>query len=70
VIAIELLAATQGLDFRHPLKSSEPLEAAAYEIRRLVKPYDRDRYFAPDIAAIAAHVRSGAFRNYVSGLLA
>jgi histidine ammonia-lyase len=70
VIAIELLAATQGLDFRHPLKSSEPLEAAAHEIRRLVKPYDRDRYFAPDIAAIAAHVRSGAFRNYVSGLLA
>ncbi len=28
VVAIELLAATQGLDFRHPLKSSAPLEGS------------------------------------------
>jgi histidine ammonia-lyase len=69
VVAIELLAATQGLDFRHPLTSSEPLEAAAHEIRALVLPYDRDRYFAPDIAAITAHVRSGALRKYASALL-
>ena len=61
VVAIELLAATQGLDFRHPLRSSEPLEAAAQEIRA--------RYFAPDIAAITAHVRAGHLRKYVSGLL-
>jgi histidine ammonia-lyase len=69
VVAIELLAATQGLDFRHPLTSSEPLEAAAHEIRGLVGAYDRDRYFAPDIAAITAHVRSGALRKYVPALL-
>jgi histidine ammonia-lyase len=69
VVAIELLAATQGLDFRHPLKSSEQLEAAAQEIRGLVGAYDRDRYFAPDIAAITAHVRSGALRKYVPALL-
>ncbi len=62
VVAIELLAAAQGLDFRRPLKSSAPLERAAQEIRALVRPYDRDRYFAPDIAAITAYVRSGAFR--------
>lgn len=62
VVAIELLAACQGLDFRRPLKSSAPLERAAQEIRALVRPYDRDRYFAPDIAAITNHVRSGAFR--------
>ena len=69
VVAIELLAATQGLDFRHPLKSSDALEDAAQGIRALVKPYDRDRYFAPDIAAIANHVRSGAFRKYVPELI-
>ncbi len=65
VIAIELLAAAQGLDFRRPLKSSAPLERAAQEIRALVRPYDRDRYFAPDIAAITAYVRSGACRALV-----
>ncbi len=69
VVAIELLAATQGLDFRHPLTSSGPLEAAAQEIRALVGRYERDRYFAPDIAAITAHVRAGHLRKYVSGLL-
>ncbi|GAA0525105.1 histidine ammonia-lyase [Rhizomicrobium palustre] len=65
VVAIELLAACQGLDFRRPLKSSAPLERAAKEIRALVRPYDRDRYFAPDIEAITTHVRSGAFRALV-----
>jgi len=69
VVAIELLAATQGLDFRHPLKSSEPLEDAARGIRALVGPYDRDRYFAPDIAAISNHVRAGAFRKHVPELI-
>lgn len=69
VVAIELLAATQGLDFRHPVTSSAPLEDAARGIRALVGPYDRDRYFAPDITAIASHLRSGAFRKYLPNLL-
>jgi len=69
VVAIELLAATQGLDFRHPLKSSALLEDAAQGIRALVKPYDRDRYFAPDIASITNHVRAGALRKYVPELI-
>jgi histidine ammonia-lyase len=69
VIAIELLAAVQGLEFHKPLKTSPPLEKAAHGIRALVKPYDRDRYFAPDIAAITAHVRAGALREFAKTLL-
>ena len=69
VVAIELLAATQGLEFHRPLKSSQPLEEAAHEIRALVGPYERDRYFAPDIAAITQHVRRGALRAFVNALL-
>jgi len=58
VVAIELLAAVQGLEFHRPLKTSPPLETAAHGVRALVKPYDRDRFRA-DIAAITAHVREG-----------
>jgi histidine ammonia-lyase len=69
VVAIELLAATQGLEFHRPLKSSPALERAAQDIRSLVRPYDRDRYFAPDIAAITDFVRSGRLRDLLTGLL-
>lgn len=69
VIAIELLAACQGLGFRRPLKTSAPLERAAEEIRSLVRPYDRDRYFAPDIEAITGLVRGGSFRALVGDVL-
>ena len=69
VAAIELLAATQGLEFHRPLKSSVPLETAAREVRALVGPYDRDRYFAPDIAAITRYVAAGQLRKLTGALL-
>jgi histidine ammonia-lyase len=69
VAAIELLAATQGLEFHRPLKSSPALEQAAGDVRSLVRPYDRDRYFAPDIAAITDYVRNGKLRGLLNGLL-
>ncbi len=68
VIAIELLAATQGLEFHRPLKSSPALEEAAHEVRALVRPYERDRYFAPDIAAISDYVRCGTLRRLINDL--
>ncbi|MFZ2508557.1 MAG: histidine ammonia-lyase [Steroidobacteraceae bacterium] len=51
IIAIELLAAAQGIDFRRPLKTSAVLESAHSLLRRKVAFYDHDRHFAPDIAA-------------------
>lgn len=49
ILAIEWLAASQGLDFRAPLKSSKTLEKAKALLRSVVPFYDKDRYFAPDI---------------------
>jgi len=69
VVAIELLAATQGLEFHRPLKSSPALEQAAGDVRSLARPYDKDRYFAPDIAAITNYVRGGKLRDLLKGLL-
>jgi histidine ammonia-lyase len=51
IVAIELLAACQGIEFRRPLRSSERLEQAFDLIRTVVPKYDEDRYFAPEMAA-------------------
>ena len=59
ILAIELLAACQGLDFRVPLKSSELLESAKSMVRARVPFYDQDRYFAPDIKQIYTLIRKG-----------
>ena len=69
VIAIELLAATQGVEFHAPLATSEPLRAALTRIREVAPHYEQDRYFAPDIAAVRALVEAGVFRETVTGLL-
>src|SRR6266404_4923908 len=49
IVAIELLAAAQGIDFRAPLKTSARLQEAHALVRSRVGFYDHDRYFAPDI---------------------
>ncbi|PSU34880.1 histidine ammonia-lyase [Photobacterium lutimaris] len=49
ILAVELLAAAQGLDFRSPNRSSDRLEQAKEMLRARVSFYDKDRYFAPDI---------------------
>jgi len=65
VLAIELLAACQGLDFRAPLKSSPLLESAKAQVRSVVPFYDQDRYFAPDIQKAQALIQEGAFNSLV-----
>jgi histidine ammonia-lyase len=63
VIAIELLAACQGIDFQAPLQTG--VEARkAYALVRAVSPVvDKDRALAPDIAAVAQLVASGKFQE-------
>jgi histidine ammonia-lyase len=65
IIAIELLAAAQGLDLRRPLLSSEPVEASHSLIRQHVPRLAVDRPFAPDIYAISELVRRGGFDRLV-----
>lgn len=59
IVAIELLEAAQGIDFRRPLKASAAIEQAHGLVREKVAYYDQDRYFAPDIEAAAALIYSG-----------
>ncbi|MDL2355695.1 MAG: histidine ammonia-lyase [Pseudomonadota bacterium] len=59
IVAIELLAAAQGIDFHRPLASSPQLEHVHAELRRQVPFFDADRFFAPDIEAAKQMVLRG-----------
>ncbi len=61
IVAIELLAAAQGIEFHHPRKSSPTLETAIQQIRTVSPRYGSDRSLAPDIEEIAAMVNGGGF---------
>jgi histidine ammonia-lyase len=63
VVAIELLAAAQGVDFHAPLKTSDALQAAHARIRAAVPHLETDRALAPDIAAVRSMIEQGGFRT-------
>jgi histidine ammonia-lyase len=69
IVAIELLAAAQGIDFRAPLRTSARLQEVHALVRSKVAFYDHDRYFAPDITAVQALVEAGTFHRFVPALL-
>lgn len=59
ILAVEWLAAAQGLDFRAPLQPSVKVAQAKTLLREQVPHYDKDRYFGPDIEK-ATHLLSSA----------
>jgi len=69
IVAIELLAAAQGVEFHHPQKSSAPIEKAILQIRALSEPYDSDRSLSPDIQALAGDINEGGFCDFGSEIL-
>ncbi len=60
ILGVEAMCAAQGIEFRAPLKTSPPLQAALATFRTKVAALDNDRYLAPDLAAAAALVSEGA----------
>ncbi len=63
VVAIELLAAAQMLEFRKPLKPGQGVEQSYKIVRTYVEPLEQDRVLAPDIAALAQAMKNGAFEQ-------
>ena len=63
IVAIELLAAAQGIDLRRPKSTSPPLQRAHAEIRQQAPFLDEDRVLSADIAAVQALVSRGLFRD-------
>jgi histidine ammonia-lyase len=60
-VAIELLAAAEGLEYRKPLKPGRGVSRAYEIVREVVPRLTRDRALSTDIQQIAAAVRHGRF---------
>jgi histidine ammonia-lyase len=69
ILAIELLAAAEGLEFHRPLQSSTGLETAHKALRARVPRFARDRMFAPAIAAAKDLIAERAFEPLVASAL-
>jgi histidine ammonia-lyase len=61
VLAIELMCAAQGLDFRAPLKAGRGALIGHELVRSIVQTLDVDRILTPDIEKLADAVARGKF---------
>lgn len=69
IIAIELLAAAQGIEFHRPLKTSSALEKVHSMIRDRVPAYNEDRFFGGDFAVMEQLIHDGHLTALASGVL-
>jgi len=60
IVAIELLAAAQGIEFLRPLKSSAVMEGVMQRLRAVSPAMMQDRSLAPDMEQVATIVRDGS----------
>jgi histidine ammonia-lyase len=61
VLAIELMCAAQGVDFRAPLKPGRGVARAHRTVRSLVQTLQRDRVLSGDIAVLSDAIARGEF---------
>jgi len=61
LLAIELLAAAEGLEHRRPLKAGVGVERAFASVRKIVSPLTHDRALSGDVARVAEAIRQGDF---------
>jgi len=63
IVAIELLAAGQGIDLRKPIATSPKLTEVMLALRAKVAFWGHDREMAPDIAAAKSLIATPLFRD-------
>jgi histidine ammonia-lyase len=61
VLAIELMCAAQGVDYRAPLQPGRGVARAHRTVRALVEPLLRDRVLSGDIAVLSDAIARGEF---------
>jgi histidine ammonia-lyase len=60
VVAAELMAASQGMEFHRPLRSGPGVEALHGAVREVVAPLGDDRSPSPDLTSLRERVRDGS----------
>jgi histidine ammonia-lyase len=60
-LAIELLAAAEGLEYRKPLKPGAGALVAYDKLRKISPPVTHDRSLSNDIENVATAIRQGVF---------
>lgn len=63
-LAIELIAAAQGLEYRLPLKPAREVGLAAKVVREVIAPLTEDRVLSGDIERMAKEIRAGRFDRW------
>jgi len=69
IVAIELLAAAQGIGFHRPKKSSTAIEEVIAALRKLSPSYDEDRSLSADFKRVAAKIDGGDYCSYADSIL-
>lgn len=65
VLAIELLTASQAIEFHKPLKCGTGTAIAYNEVRKVVPPMERDRVLYDDVQKVLSLIRSDTVLNSV-----
>jgi histidine ammonia-lyase len=61
VLAGEILASCQAMEFRRPLESGEGTRKAYALVREVIPPLEHDREISPDIAKVRSLIRNRRF---------
>jgi histidine ammonia-lyase len=67
ILAIELMCAAQGLDYRLPLRAGRGAARGQQLVRQVVKPLEQDRVLSTDILALATAIEHGHFTTGIGG---
>jgi histidine ammonia-lyase len=69
VVAIELLAAAQGVEFHRPQKSSSDIESVIASLREVSPAFAEDRSLSSDITRVAVMIDDGRFCSLAESIL-
>jgi histidine ammonia-lyase len=67
IMAIELMCAAQGLDYRLPLQAGRGAAQGHRLVRQLVRPLEQDRVLSTDIETLARAIEQGHFTSGSGG---